>query len=181
MGVLALRQMQRQRAGAIVNVTSGTQAGMASGGAYAASKGGIAALTYAWAMDAATHGIQVNAISPIATTTLTQVTDAYLREQDQLRGERPFVDPASNAPLVAFLLSPMARQVNGQIFRVHGNELQLMSHPAAMLPVMRQTTWDVPSIAQALTHTFPDGLVPLGMTGIEATFRPLETSLQVPR
>jgi NAD(P)-dependent dehydrogenase (short-subunit alcohol dehydrogenase family) len=180
MGIQTLTHMQRQGGGAIVNVTSGTQAGMAAGGAYSASKGGIAALTYAWAMDTAAHGVRVNAISPVATTLLTQVTDAYLRKHGQLVGERPYVDPASNAPIVAFLLSPLAHRVNGQIFRVHGDELQLMSHPAAMLPIMRREVWDASSIAHAIDEAFPDSLVPLGLTGIEATFRPLDKVLQVP-
>jgi NAD(P)-dependent dehydrogenase (short-subunit alcohol dehydrogenase family) len=181
LGVQVLQQMQRQGSGSIVNVSSGAQAGMASGAAYCASKAGVAGLTYAWALDAAPHGVRVNALSPVATSAMTQATDAYLREKGQLQGDRPFVDPAANAPAAAFLLSDLARGVNGQVLRVHGEQLQLMSHPAVMLPVMTREQWDVPAVAQALAQSFGGGLPPLGIGGIEAKFVPLAKAHQVPR
>jgi len=180
-GVHALQHMQRQGAGAIVNVTSGTQAGMASGGAYSASKGAIAALTYAWAMDAGSFGIRVNAISPVATTGMAKQTDEYLKSLGQLQGERPYVDPVTNAPAVAFLLSDAARNVNGQVLRVHGDQLQLMSHPAVLMPVMDRPEWSVDTVAQALGNSFPQGMPPLGLTGVEARFVPLRKTNQLPR
>ncbi|MDO9435358.1 SDR family NAD(P)-dependent oxidoreductase [Hydrogenophaga sp.] len=181
MGVHALTHMQRQGHGAIVNVSSGTQAGMASGGAYAASKGGVASLTYAWAMDGAAHGIRVNAISPVATTAMSQVTDAYLRQQGMLADNRPTVDPMCNAPTVAFLLSPLSSRLNGQVFRVHDKQLQLMSHPAVSLPVMEDDAWDAERIAEAVEHHFGEALPPLGVHGVEARYAPLANALQVPR
>lgn len=181
LGTQVLHRMQQQGHGAIVNVSSGTQAGMASGAAYAASKGGVAALTYAWAMDAGPQGIRVNALSPVATSAMTRTTDQYLRAHGQLQGERPYVDPASNAPAVAFLLSDAARAFNGQILRVHGEQVQLMSHPAVMLPVLSRETWDVDGLAQALDASFAGSLPPLGITGIEARFVPLAKTNQVPR
>lgn len=181
LGTQVLTQMQRQGHGAIVNVTSGTQAGMASGAAYSASKGGVAALTYAWAMDAAPHGIRVNAISPVGTSAMTQVTDDYLRALGQLQGARPYVDPGTNAPVVAFLLSDTARDLNGQVLRVHGDEVHLMSHPAVMLPVLSSASWNVDGLAQALRQAFPGGLPPLGVSAIEASFKPLGKVNQVPR
>lgn len=181
LGTQVLSQMQRQGHGAIVNVTSGTQAGMASGSAYAASKGGVASLTYAWAIDAAPHSIRVNAISPVGTTAMTHVTDEYLRSLGQLQGARPYVDPGTNAPVVAFLLSNAASDLNGQVLRVHGDEVQLMSHPAVMLPVLSSASWDPEALARALRQAFPGGLPPLGVAGLEATFKPLGKVNQVPR
>jgi NAD(P)-dependent dehydrogenase (short-subunit alcohol dehydrogenase family) len=180
-GVHAMQQMRSQGGGSIVNTSSGTQAGMAAGAAYSASKGGVASLTYAWAMDGAADGIRVNAISPVATTAMTQNTDDYMRAKGQLQGARPFVDPACNAPAVAFFLSDAAKQVSGQVLRVHGEQVQLMSHPAVMLPVLEQADWNVPSLAAALATAFPQGLPPLGLTGIAARFAPLRKVNQVPR
>lgn len=181
-GIHALQQMREQGGGgAIVNTSSGTQAGMAAGAAYSASKGAIASLTYAWAMDGAADGIRVNAISPVATTAMSQNTDEYMRARGQLQGTRPFVDPVTNAPAVAFLLSDAAKHVNGQVLRVHGDQLQLMGHPAVLHPVMRREAWDVASVAQALAQAFPSGLPPLGLTGMDATFKPLAKVNQVPR
>ncbi len=181
LGVQVLQQMQRQRGGAIVNVSSGAQAGLGSGAAYCGSKAGVAGLTYAWAMDSFAQGVRVNAIAPVATTAMTRQTDEYLRELGQLKGERPHVDPVANAPAVAFLLSDLAKNVNGQVLRVHGEQLQLMSHPAVSLPVMAREAWDPASIGQALAASFPQGLSPLGLTGVDARYQPLGKVHQVPR
>jgi len=61
----AARVMKRQRRGAIVNIAS-TRALMSEPHteAYAASKGGILALTHAMAVSLGPHGIRVNAVSP---------------------------------------------------------------------------------------------------------------------
>jgi len=181
LGALVLAQMQRQGFGAIVNVTSGAQAGQASSAAYSASKAGVAGLTYSWAMDAAAHGVRVNALSPVATTPMTRLTDEYLRERGQLQGQRPFVDPLGNAPAVAFLLSDLAKDVNGQVLRVHEKHLQLMSHPAVSLPEMTREQWDAVAVGEALAATFPQGLPPLGVCGVEARYKPLAKTHQVPR
>ncbi len=59
------RIMKRQRRGSIVNVAS-TRALMSEPNteAYAASKGGILALTHALAVSLGPHGVRVNAVSP---------------------------------------------------------------------------------------------------------------------
>ena len=181
LGVQTLQQMHRQGRGAIVNVSSGAQAGIAAMGAYCASKGGIASLTYAWALDAAPHGIRVNAVSPVATTAMTRQTDDYLRARGQLEGARPYVDPAGNAAAVAFLLSDAAAGVNGQVLRTHGDELQVMGHPAVLLPSLRQDgPWQAADIGAALAASFPDGLPPSGLVAMQALFSPLARPHQVP-
>jgi hypothetical protein len=112
---------------------------------------------------------------------MSKNTDDYMRGKGQLQGERPFVDPACNAPAVAFFLSDAAAHVSGQVLRVHGEQIQLMGHPAVMLPVMTQGTWDVASISQQLAQAFPQGLPPLGLTGMQASFAPLQKVNQTPR
>lgn len=59
------KRMQRQGAGCIINIAS-TRALMSEADteAYAASKGGILALTHAMAVSLGRHGVRVNAISP---------------------------------------------------------------------------------------------------------------------
>ena len=182
-GVNTIQQMKKQGGGgAIVNTTSGVQAGVGSCSAYAASKGGVASLTYCWAMDAAADGIRVNSISPVATSAMTETSDEYMRQHGQLpEGNRPFVDPACNAPAVAFLLSNASSHLNGQILRVHGEQLQLISHPAVLQPVMERDTWDIPSIAKALKDSFGDTFPPLGLTGMRGEFVPLTKVNPVPR
>lgn len=61
----ALRHMVPQGSGVIVNISSilGWRA-QAGQGAYGAAKAGVAALTRAAAMEAAPHGVRVNAVAP---------------------------------------------------------------------------------------------------------------------
>src|SRR5690606_13044350 len=132
-------------------------------------------------MDSAAHGVRVNAISPVATTAMTRQTDEYLRRRGQLKGERPYVDPVGNAPAVAFLLSDLAQHVNGQVLRVHGEQLQVMSHPAVSLPVMTHESWDPAAVGEALAASHPQGLPPLGLAGADVRYAPLGKVHQVPR
>jgi NAD(P)-dependent dehydrogenase (short-subunit alcohol dehydrogenase family) len=62
---VARRMVAQRLGGAIINIAS-TRAFMSEPGteAYAASKGGIVALTHAMAISLGTHGIRVNCISP---------------------------------------------------------------------------------------------------------------------
>jgi hypothetical protein len=46
---------------------------------------------------------------------------------------------------------------------------------------MTQGTWDVASISQQLAQAFPQGLPPLGLTGMQASFAPLQKVNQTPR
>lgn len=181
LGVQVLQCMRRQGSGSIINVSSGAQSGIAACAAYCASKAGVAGLTYAWALDAAPHGIRVNALSPIGTSGMTRTTDTYLRSKGQLQGDRPFVDPIANAPVVSFLLSELSSEVNGQVLRVHGDQVQLMSHPAVTLPSLRSERWSAASIAEALGSAFPQGLAPLGICGVRAAYEPLGKTHHVPR
>jgi NAD(P)-dependent dehydrogenase (short-subunit alcohol dehydrogenase family) len=106
---LAMREAGR--GGRIVNTTSG--AGIATGypgsAAYAASKGGIAALTRVTATDGAPLGITCNAIAPLAHT---RMSGSFLAGKSSGgEGDVP-------AALIVYLASEASATVTGQIFRV---------------------------------------------------------------
>ncbi|VTU45818.1 Levodione reductase (plasmid) [Variovorax sp. SRS16] len=169
-GIHAMKHMFKAGRGAIVNITSGAQAGIGSAAAYGAAKGGLASLTYCWAIDAAPYGVRVNAVSPIATTALTARTDAYMREHGQSTAARVSVDPRCNAPAIAFLLSDAAHDVNGQVLRVHGDTLQLMTHPAVMHPAVERTDWRFEDVMQVFDSAFRGRLAPLGMSTMDLRY-----------
>ena len=153
-GMFAARAMAAKgRGGAIVNIVSGAQSGSAGMASYAATKGGVASLTYSWALDLAPHGIRVNAISPLAHTRQAKSIDPALHR------DKP---PERCAPAVIYLLSDLASQVTGQVLFVAGDELALVSHPAIVSPSRQDADWTVEKIASVFREDFAQRQMPVG-------------------
>jgi hypothetical protein len=51
------------------------------------------------------------------------------------------IPPVNDAPAVVFLLSDAAEGVNGQVIRVEGEHLSLMTHPSVLYPAVRRDRW----------------------------------------
>jgi NAD(P)-dependent dehydrogenase (short-subunit alcohol dehydrogenase family) len=160
-GMHALFAMVERGRGSIVNVTSGSQTGTASMAAYGASKGGVAALTYCWAIDVAGTGIRVNAVSPNAHTRMADAFERYLGARAQ--GQNVGKSPETNAPAVVYLLSDAAAGINGQVVRIDGDELSLMSHPEVVEPTVRNPEWTVEAVAAAFEVQLGRLAQPLGL------------------
>ncbi|MFO1071018.1 MAG: SDR family NAD(P)-dependent oxidoreductase [Geminicoccaceae bacterium] len=110
-----LPAMLRQGDGAIVNVGAGA-ALKAPGGlaAYSASKAAVLRLTESLAAETKAQGLRVNAVLP--GTIDTPANRAAMPDADR----SGWVDPADIAAVIAFLLSPAARAVNGAAVPVTG-------------------------------------------------------------
>ncbi|MGC4765374.1 SDR family NAD(P)-dependent oxidoreductase [Micromonospora sp. DT46] len=145
-GLHAIRAMLAQGSGSVVNVTSGAQAGTAALAAYGASKGGVASLTWCWAADLAGTGVRVNAVSPNAHTRMAEAFERHLG--DRARGQNVGKSAASNAPAVIHLLSDAAAGVSGQVVRIDGDELSLVTPPRQAASV-RMSQWTVAAVADA--------------------------------
>ncbi|MET7398745.1 SDR family oxidoreductase [Dactylosporangium sp. NPDC005572] len=160
-GLHAIRAMLAQGGGSIVNVTSGAHAGSAAMGAYGASKGGVASLTYCWAADLAGTGVRVNAVSPNAHTRMAEAFEAYLGTAAQ--GQNLHKPPEQNAPAVIYLLSDAAAGLHGQIVRIDGDELSMIAHPTVLGEGTHDPSWSVGGVAAAFEAGVVGPLMPVGL------------------
>ncbi len=122
----ALKVMGKKRFGSVVNVASIVgETGNAGQSNYAASKGGMIAMTKSFAQEAAPRGIRFNSVTPgfIA----TEMTDVLKEEiKDGFIAKIPlgrFGEPKEVAEAVAFLLSDHASYITGETLKVNGGML----------------------------------------------------------
>ena len=120
-GIAAIEAMRDAGiAGSIVNIASGALLGQRRLGAYAASKGAVASMTYSWALDLDALGIRVNAVCPLAHTRMVW------KSERSLRAVPPDRTPSKVAPLVVFLLADASNGITGQLIRLNGTDLHVV-------------------------------------------------------
>lgn len=117
---------------------------------YAAAKAGIIALTLATAGACSRYGVKANAICPRARTAMTESVfgDAPADGIDPLGVEHV-------APLVAYLASPAADAISGQVFVAYGPMVVLASAPGIEARFDAPgATWTAEGLADALGGHF---------------------------
>ena len=121
---------------------------------YAAAKAGIAALTVSTARGCARYGVRANAICPRARTAMI----AGLVSPPPDNGPDPLA-PEHVTPLVTYLASPAAEQINGEVFVVHGGVAAVLN-PPSIRAVFRAGTpdgmWTLDAVRDALAAEFAE-------------------------
>ena len=151
--------MRREGFGRIVYV--GGAAGLVGSvgqAAYAVAKAGLFGLTRAVALEMAGKDVCVNYVAPFA---FTRMTEAIPPATEQLRAyveAAPAAGPQDVAPLIAWLCSPAAAGVSGQIFGARGAEVTLWSQPRPVVRLIDTDGWNADSLAEARNQL---DLVPL--------------------
>jgi NAD(P)-dependent dehydrogenase (short-subunit alcohol dehydrogenase family) len=120
---------------------------------YAAAKGGITALTLSTARGLGRMGVRANAICPRARTAMTE---NVFGEHASDQGVDP-LSPEHVAPLVAYLASPAAEQINGQVFVAYGGMVALLAAPVVEQRFDAQSeTWDLADLDKQIGGYFTD-------------------------
>ena len=129
MSKFSLQQMLRQGGGAIVhNASVAAVKGLKDRTSYTASKGAVAALTRAMAVDYVGRNIRVNCVNP-GTTLTPSLQDRINAFDDPVEAEKMFVSrqpmgrlgkPEEIAAGILFLASDEASFITGQVLNIDG-------------------------------------------------------------
>src|SRR5580693_9437030 len=122
--------MRERKHGRIINISSAAALGSPGQPNYAAAKAGILGLTFSCANALGKYGITCNAIMPQAATRMTDLVprDRGINIPTSETAAGTPSDPANVAPIIIYLASDEAAEINGQIFGSEGYRLLRYRH-----------------------------------------------------
>jgi NAD(P)-dependent dehydrogenase (short-subunit alcohol dehydrogenase family) len=158
---------RQQRSGRIVNTGSSSGLGNMGQANYAAAKEGIVGMTRTVARDLGRYGATCNAIRPGAATRLTispEMEEA--RRRSEAAGVRRgggglgAMAPEAIAPLVVYLCTDDAANINGRDFMVSGNRIGLYTIPSVERTIYAPgPMWTLDELAEVFQQSIGAGLV----------------------
>ncbi len=154
--------MRQQRFGRIINFSSESglhgNAGQAN---YGAAKAAIVGFTRVVARDLGRYGVTCNAIAPRAWTRLTATIPTAQQAPAAGAGgaRRPQADaprpdqlqqmaPEYVAPMVCYLASDDAWNINGQVFWVYAGMVALLHHPLPWRTIHKPGVWELDELSE---------------------------------
>jgi NAD(P)-dependent dehydrogenase (short-subunit alcohol dehydrogenase family) len=156
--------MREQKGGRIISMSSVSALGAPGQPNYAAAKAGIIGLTWSTANAMAKYGVTVNAIMPSGATRMIDSTPrgrAVFEQTGKWPSEQAVGtdrDPDNVAPIVVYLSSDAAANVNGQVFHARGFGYTLLAQPHAVRHIKHVRRWDPEELTKIFGETLGGNL-----------------------
>jgi 3-oxoacyl-[acyl-carrier protein] reductase len=164
----AIKLMRTARFGRIVNFSSDAFKGSVGQCNYAAAKAGIIGLTRTIARECGRYGITANAMCPMAATRMT-VNDAViagwkrrfesgLLTKAEYEARLAMPGPEFIAPIVAYLCTDAAKDVNGQLFHAERSLVHTYQYGEVAKSIYKYTEGGMFTVDE-LIETVPGSLM----------------------
>lgn len=151
----ATPHMKRQKSGRIITISSIAAFGPTGGSpAYDTAKAAILGLTRSAAKQLGKYGITVNAILPSAMTRLFPKERAAHSGYPAHKGKAEDV-----SPMIVYLATDEARDINGQFFYVGGGTVALLAQARPYQMLCKEGRWTVDELAGLVPQTFGVSMV----------------------
>jgi len=154
---------RQQKSGRIINTSSISGLGNRGQSNYAAAKEGIIGFTRTLALEMGKYGVTVNAIRPNAGTRMTISDD--MKQAAERTGRMGMIQymeslkPEDIAPMVVWLASDAAANVNGRNFFVQTGRIALFSEPVQEKVIMKRGGFTIDELFAMLPTTLAQGLI----------------------
>jgi len=151
---------RQQRSGRIINTSSSAGLGGTFGQAnYGAAKEGIIGLTRKVAQDMGKYGVTCNAIRPNAGTRLTLSDEMRSTWPKEAIEALETCKPEDIAPLIVWLASDQAANVNGRTFFVQTGKISLYSEPVEEKTILKVGGWTIDELFINMPATLAAGVM----------------------
>lgn len=166
---------RQQRSGRIINTASEAYLGNMGQANYSAAKGGIIGFTRTVARDMGRYGITCNAINPRAGTRLTitpelkaawekaRQTGAATGPEEARAIDMEKLLPEYVSPLVVYLATDQAANINGCVFIVGAGQISVMPDPVPVRSIYKDVftkgKWTLDELSAIVPSTIAAGLV----------------------
>jgi len=163
---------RQQRSGRIINTSSTSGLGNMGQANYSAAKEGIVGFTRTVARDVGKYGVTCNAIRPNAGTRMTLSPELKAAwEKSKAEGSASVgaggdivemlerATPEMIAPLVVYLCTDEAANINGCNFFVGGGQIGIFSEPEVTASIQKDGVWTLDELIDIMPKKVSGGLV----------------------
>ncbi len=157
---------RQQRSGRIINTASESGLGNMGQANYSAAKEGVIGFTRTVALDIGKYGVTCNAIRPRARTRMTDTPElrAAMEKARAMGASLDMLDdvtkmePEDVSPLVVWLCTDEAADINGCDFIVGTGQISLLQKPEPWRSIYTDKPWSLDQLAEILPRSLCRGL-----------------------